>query len=635
MVRFPIGCACLARESPQANNHCKRQASRPGVARISTNRSLRLTLHDCFCENSSAFRPINCMTTTFPSFFRRILETKFRHRAAFPSVLLLSAAALLSFSGCRTTVSQRSPLVPKWSRFEQTFVSDRAYPNAIQDAELRVFFTSPSGHTRMVDGFWDGNRTWKVRFAPDEVGKWYYSTSCSDRQNKGLHDRAGTFVCTAATGKTPFEKHGPIKVSRDGRYLEHADGTPFFWLADTAWNGALLSTDSEWTEYLQVRNGQKFTAVQWVATQWRAAPNGDRHGQLAYTGREKIEVNPQFFQRLDAKADAVNRAGLLNVPVLLWAIGSGADPSVNPGFSLPEEQAIRLARYMVARWGANGVVWFLGGDGDYREDKAARWKRIGRGVFGDREHAPVVMHPGGMHWIWDEFKNERWVDIHGYQSGHGDDDRRLKWIFAGPPSLDWTDSPPRPFINLEPPYENHIAYQIKTRITPEMVRRASYWSLLNAPTAGVSYGGHGVWGWDDGTTPPTDHPNSGVPLPWRQALRMPGAQQMRHLAAFFTAIDFWRLRPANDVLAKQPGLESPRQHIAASRSSNGDLIVIYSPAARSIHVFQSVLPAGFSASWFNPRTGQASPVVAVLNENSMEFATPDEGDWLLLVKSGG
>ena len=39
---------------------------------------------------------------------------------------------------------------------------------------------------------------------------------------------------------------------------------------------------------------------------------------------------------------------------------------------------------------------------------------------------------------------------------------------------------------------------------------------------GVSYGGHGVWGWDDGSAPPVAHPNPGVPLPWREALRMPG-----------------------------------------------------------------------------------------------------------------
>lgn len=544
---------------------------------------------------------------------------------------------VLAFTGCATVPFEqpRLTVVPKWDRFEHSFRSSLNYTNAIQSAELRAIFTSPSGNSQMVFGFWDGNRTWKVRFSPNEVGKWFYSTSCSDTNNTGLHNQSGHFICTAATGRTIFDKHGPIHVFQDGRSLAHEDGTPFLWLGDTAWNGALLSDRQEWDFYIRERTRQKFTAVQWVTTQWRASPNGDRDGQLAFTGDDQIAINPKFFQRLDEKVEALNRAGLLNVPVLLWAIGSGSNPRVNPGYTLQEDQAALLARYMIARWGANDVVWILPGDGDYRGPKAERWKRIGRAVFGDEPHAPVILHPQGMHWILDEFRAEGWLDIQGYQSGHGDDDRTLKWIFEGPPATDWKKSPPRPFINLEPPYENHVAYQSKTPISPHTVRRAIYWSLLNAPTAGVTYGGHGVWGWDDGTKPPTDHPNTGIPLPWRQALVMPGAEQMMHLATFFTAIDYWRLRPAgaSEVLANQPGHEAPRRHIAAARSETGDLVVIYIPEDRSVDVLQTSLPRDFSASWFNPRTGQNSSVVAVVNDKSIQFATPGEGDWVLLLKS--
>src|SRR2546427_2279096 len=37
--------------------------------------------------------------------------------------------------------------------------------------------------------------------------------------------------------------------------------TPIFYLADTAWNGALLSTSSEWDQYTRERARQKFTEV--------------------------------------------------------------------------------------------------------------------------------------------------------------------------------------------------------------------------------------------------------------------------------------------------------------------------------------------------------------------------------------
>ena len=521
--------------------------------------------------------------------------------------------------------------VARWSPFEATFTSTSRPANPLNDIELQVTFTAPSRQTRSVRGFWDGGATWRVRFAPDEIGDWTYETQVIQGSDSGLSGRTGRFRVVASKGGNRFERHGPVRVSRNRRFLEHADGTPFFWLADTGWNAALHSTPDEWQHYIAERARQRFTAVQWVTTQWRAAPNGDRLSELAFTGSDRIAVNPAFFQRLDAKVAAMDRAGLLNVPVLLWAIGGGTNPAINPGFSLPEDQAIRLAQYMVARWQPYDVVWILPGDGDYRGERAEKWKRIGRAVFGSTPHAPVVLHPGGMHWVLREFQNESWLDIHGYQSGHGDDDKTLRWMIEGPPSKEWTIGPHRPFINLEPPYEHHIAYQSRTPITPETVRRAVYWSLLNAPTAGVTYGGHGVWGWDDGTTTPADHPNSGIPLPWREAIVMPGAEQMAHVASLFTSIDFWRLRPAPETLASQAAADAPAQFITAALSDARDLFVAYTPAGRAIELHGDRIPQG-QPSWHDPRTGARTKANPVRSDSMVRFEAPSEGDWVLLIE---
>lgn len=544
----------------------------------------------------------------------------------------LALAALLMGVGAAGAATQNS--VPRWGRFEKSFESSVTYSNPAQDAGFQAVFTSPSGETRRVYGFWDGGSTWRVRFAPNQPGKWTYKTYCSDGNNTGLHGQTGELVCEAPSGKTPFSQHGPIRVSSDQRYLMHEDKTPFFWLGDTAWNGALLSTSDEWDLYIKERTRQKFTAVQWVATQFRAAPEGDKNHQLAYTGpTNKIVLNPAFFQRLDEKVDALEKAGLLSAPVMLWAITGGENPGVNPGVALAEEQAILLARYMVARWGANDVIWILGGDGDYRGEKAERWKRIGRAVFGDIPHAPVTLHPGGMQWIWDEFKDEKWYDIVGYQSGHGDDDNTLKWMLDGPSTDYWTHLPHRPFINLEPPYENHIAYQSKKPHTPESVRRAIYWSLLNVPTAGVTYGGHGVWGWDDGTKPPTDHAGTGTPLPWQKALVMPAAEQMKYLHDFFMTNDFWRLRPTPMFVVNQPGAEKPSHYVAAARTDDKDIMVVYVPEDRTIEIKLDSLPPSPNVTWVNPRTGENSPAVAVVTTTTCQFPTPSEGDWILLMRT--
>jgi hypothetical protein len=523
-----------------------------------------------------------------------------------------------------------SASTPLWHRRELALPSARHYANPPQEALLTAVFTAPSGRQRRVYGFWDGGETWRIRFAPDELGEWSYATHCSDTTNTGLHDRRGVFTGTAPSGDTRFKQHGPIRLSDNRRHLAHTDGTPFFWLTDTAWAGPLLSTDADWEYYLRQRRRQGFNAVQWMATQTLITPDGDRDGMVAYTGNESIAINPAFFQRLDAKVDAMNRAGFLSVPVLLWAaIWSDAEVNrLNPGVTLPEDQAILLARYMVARWGADATVWILPGDGPYRDEHAARWKRIGQAVFGDIDHAPVTLHPNGMQWTGDTFADQDWFDFIGYQSGHGDDAPTVAWLVDGPPAVEWSRGRPRPVINLEPPYEDHIAYQSRQPFSAADVRKRLYWSLLAAPTAGVTYGGHGVWGWDDGTQPPINHPSSGIPKAWQQALHLPAAEQMPHLLEFFTAIDWWRLSPAPELIANQPGIANPHRHISAARSDSGDLAVIYLPENSSVDLNLGPLLPGLTGVWFNPATGQYHPLV-LADACSTRFAPPATGDWLL------
>ena len=525
--------------------------------------------------------------------------------------------------------------IPRWARVELNLESTTRFQNPLQEARLVAHVITPTKQEREVEGFWDGGATWKIRFAPDEVGDWQVELFLLKTNGEVVQSATAGFVCRMASGETPFERHGPVRLAANKRHLEHTDGTPFFWLADTAWNGPLRATDDEWAHYLQERQRQRFSVVQWVATQWRAAPEGDIEAQMAFSGKEQIRINPSFFQRMDRQVKAIARAGLLSSPVLLWAIGAGANPTIDPGFGLPEDQAILLARYMVARWSAYPVVWILAGDGKYVGSYAERWRRIGRAVFGDQPHAPVIMHCGGQQWPAEEFRHEPWLDILGYQSGHGDSDETLRWIVDGPPAREWTVEPRLLQINVEPAYENHLAYQSRQPHSPVSVRRAMYWSLLNAPTAGVTYGGHGVWGWDDGRAPSVDHPNSGVPLPWRKALTMPAAQQMVHLAALFSTLDWWRLRPTPVLVANQPGQTDVGRTILAAQSERGDLAVAYIPQGGPVTIRTSTLQPNLTATWFNPRTGERTAIGPVQPNQAARFETPDAEDWLLVLTKEG
>src|SRR2546423_5138661 len=114
-----------------------------------------------------------------------------------------------------------------------------------------------------------------------------------------------------------FARHGPVRVSPEGHYLAHADGTPFFYLADTAWNGALLSSEADWGEYLADRAAKGFTAIQFIVTAPWTAALADAEGRVAFDGRgEPVKA---FFERMEARVAAVNAAGLLAAPGVAWA----------------------------------------------------------------------------------------------------------------------------------------------------------------------------------------------------------------------------------------------------------------------------------------------------------------------------
>ena len=56
-----------------------------------------------------------------------------------------------------------------------------------------------------------------------------------------------------------------LKVSDNKRFLVTADGRPFFWLGDTAWELFHRPTREDVNRYLRKRAEQRFTVVQAVA----------------------------------------------------------------------------------------------------------------------------------------------------------------------------------------------------------------------------------------------------------------------------------------------------------------------------------------------------------------------------------
>lgn len=439
-------------------------------------------------------------------------------------------------------------------------------------------------------------------------------------------------LAAAAEGDNPFVKHGKLRVSKTGTHLEHADGTPFFFLADTCWTGPALSTAADWDVYLKDRKAKGFTAIQFnCVSPWRTAPT-DAAGRTAYDLKDGTLVpNDAFFGQLDARLKAVNDHGLLAVPVLVWAHKKG-----DAGFDLTEPHVVKLVRFEVERYKDANCLLVLAGDARYNQTDAEKWKKVGRAVFGNQPGPLVTTHPTGMNWPWADWADEKWLTVLGYQSGHGDDANTAKWIHSGPvaefakkrditqPVLRPEETRVRPVINLEPPYEDHFGYQSRRPHSAYSVRRAVYWSLLSTPVAGVTYGGHGVWSWHTKPgEPPTDHGGTGPAKHWKEALALPGAGQMGHVRKLFESLPWTELRPAPELVTREK-TDDPLRFVACAATPDRKVMVLYVPAGARVGLIPAAPLVGTTMTWFDPRTGATRP--------GGGLTPPDAEDWVLVVR---
>jgi len=130
-----------------------------------------------------------------------------------------------------TNVYSQAPRVSLYRVFEKTVTNTKSYANKFTDTELRVVYTAPSGKTTSFGGFFDGDgqgggdaitgHIWKMRFMPDELGKWQYRWTWSDGSEGGT----GDFMCVAeGAGK------GVLQPYRENPHWFAYNGTEPVWL---------------------------------------------------------------------------------------------------------------------------------------------------------------------------------------------------------------------------------------------------------------------------------------------------------------------------------------------------------------------------------------------------------------------
>jgi hypothetical protein len=430
-----------------------------------------------------------------------------------------------------------------------------------------------------------------------------------------------------------------LSVSANHRFVQRADGSPFFWLGDTAWLLFSRLDRPATLHYLDNRRAKRFTVCQVVllpSTDVRAANGaaaligGDPARPRVTPGSDPADATQyDYWDHVDWVVGEAAARGLYLALLPTWG-------SVVKAGVINERNAADYARFLARRYkGRPNVLWVLGGDANGNEHLEV-WKILGRTLRAEAPEHLITFHPFGRTQSSTWFHAEPWLDFNMFQSGHRrydqDDTPRQfgedNWRYV----LDdyWKD-PPKPVLDGEPSYEG-IPQGLHDGTQPYWTdadaRRYAYWSVF-AGAFGHTYGNNAVMQFHA--------PDSGAGdyFPrrfWYEAIDDPGAGQMRHLAALMLSRPFFeRVHDATVVVS---GSGPRHEHVIATRGA--DYEMIYSYVGKPFEIRLGIISgASVRAWWYNPRDGSAQPIGLVKNSGTRWFAPPGqpaEGhDWVLVL----
>jgi hypothetical protein len=349
--------------------------------------------------------------------------------------------------------------VERWGVYEITLAGPST-GNPFVDVRL-------GGHFRYgnrvvdVEGFYDGEGTYRIRFMPDEVGRWTYTTTSNA---PALDGKSGAFTATAPSAGN----HGPVRV----RYTTHfgyEDGTPYVPIGTTcyAW---IHQGDRLEEQTLETLRSAPFNKLRMCIFPKSYAYNRNEPVYYPYERdaagtNDFTRFNPRFFQHLERRVRDLEALGI-EADLILF------HPYDRWGYaSMPPDANDRYLRYVVARLAAyRNVWWSLANEYDLVKTKdMGDWDRFFRTV----QESDPYQHLRSIHHsniLYDHAKP--WVT---HVSIQGDVEKAREYLAAYH----------KPVIFDECKYEGNIPNRWGNISAQELVRR--FW----VATVSGAYAGHG------------------------------------------------------------------------------------------------------------------------------------------------
>jgi len=409
---------------------------------------------------------------------------------------------------------------------------------------------------------------------------------------------------TVSAQKAPWE-NGRLQVSANHRFLQHENGTPFFWLGDTGWLTASRLNQGNMDYYFSVLKSKGFNVVQ--VSILHEIPFYNVYGKAALPygfDFSKVGFSPDYgyWDHVDYMVQAAAKNGIYIAMVCVWG-------GPVKGGLLSEENAVKYATFLANRYKDKpNILWIIGGDiqGDVKMEV---WQALANTIRKIDKNHLMTFHPRGRNCSAQWFHNESWLDFDMFQSGHrrygqrsGDGDllqelntEEDNWRYV---EKTYALANPKPVLDGEPSYEDipaglHDAAERRWQASD--VRRYAYWSVF-AGAFGHTYGNNSVMQmWTPGYKP-----SYFADKPWYQALELPGYGQMKYLKALMCALPFTQGGPDQTLIAGENGLQY--DHLIATRGPGYGMIYDYNGREITINLDRiSLNPKNIW--WFDPATG--------------------------------
>lgn len=425
---------------------------------------------------------------------------------------------------------------------------------------------------------------------------------------------------------------GQFQVSENRRFITR-DGKPFFWLGDTAWELFHRLSKEDATYYFKKRSEQGFTVIQAVAlAELDGLQTPNANGDLPLIDLDPTKPNEKYFAHIDTLINIAGKFGLTIAMLPTW--GDKVDKSTwGKG---PEifnaKNANTYGKWIGQRFEKKtNLIWIMGGDRNPKNAQQVEiWNALAEGVTagaGGPNKVLMSFHPqpnalGSAEW----FHQSEWLDFNMFQNGHCRDQEHYLKV-----STLYNKAPFKPIIDGEPMYEDHpVCFNAKDLGTSSAydIRKYAYLDLF-AGAFGHTYGCHDVWQMYDSTRVGINGPH----FPWKIALDLPGANQMKFARELMESKSMLDRIPDQSILIESD--ETPGERIQATRGK--DYVFVYSCVGKRFRLKMGQIPGEKSTYfWVNPRTGEKSTKNNINNTGIQTFTPPSKGyglDWVMVLES--